>query len=107
VDDFASVRHTGDTVTVALHRDLDYAVVTELSDVLASARGAPGVRRVVVDLVDVRFIDSSGLGALVAAFRFARQDGLSLFVVNPRPRVLALLTITGVTRILAPEDASG
>jgi anti-sigma B factor antagonist len=54
----------------------------------------------VLDLRRVRFIDSSGLAALVAAWKRARRDGRRLIVVSSPGAVERLLTVTGLDREL-------
>ena len=81
-----------------LHGDLDAATVTAFREVVSAMAGEP---RLVVDLGAVPFIDSAGLGALVAAVRRARSRGGDMALcVRPGPvgRVLAL---TGLDRIVA------
>ncbi len=97
--EFASITQAGATVTVTLAGDADYSVVTKLLDTFEQARSMPGVIRIVIDLAAVRFMDSSGLGAFVIGYRFARQDGLSFEVINEKPNVRSLLEITGVAHL--------
>lgn len=59
-----------------------------------------GTERVVVDLAEVPFIDSSGLSALLTP----RRAGAELVVQNPSPRVRALLDLVGVPGIIAVQD---
>jgi anti-sigma B factor antagonist len=51
---------------------------------------------VVVDLTDVSFLDSTGLGALVAARNSAAGAGGALPLVCTSERILKLFTITGL-----------
>lgn len=79
--------------------------VLQPSGVLNSAQGnkirqeigsllEEGAKLVLLDLQDVTFIDSSGLGALVMAFKAARTSGGQLFLcsVGDQPRMLFELT---------------
>jgi anti-sigma B factor antagonist len=69
-----------------------------------------GQRRLVVDLTNVEFIDSTGLGVLVGALNRAKELGGSLVLVCPQERVLKLLRITGLDDVFAVhgsvEDAT-
>ena len=57
-----------------------------------------GVTRVVLDLGELDFIDSTGLGGLVGALkRFRDLDG-DLALANVRPRVAKLLELTGLDK---------
>jgi anti-sigma B factor antagonist len=55
-----------------------------------------GSSRVIVDLTEVGFLDSTGLGALVAARTKAGETGASLLLVCPSERILKLFAITGL-----------
>lgn len=65
-----------------------------LSDLIDS-----GHHTVVVDLSDVGFLDSTGLGTLVAARQNATERGGSLPLVCDHERVLKLFRITGLDAV--------
>jgi anti-anti-sigma factor len=77
---------------VALRGELDASTSGELADHLV---GPPG-SLVVVDLLGLTFVDSSGLGAIHAARRKVLADGGNLVVCRPKPAVLRVLEITGL-----------
>jgi anti-sigma B factor antagonist len=58
-----------------------------------------GHSRLVIDLTDVGFMDSSGLGVLVTALKRAREREGSLALVCPEGSVHKVLTITGLDRV--------
>jgi ABC-type transporter Mla MlaB component len=68
--------------------DLDVARSDEVGhaglDLIASAEGG---RVVLIDLIDVPFIDSTGLGALIALQNVADAAGLPLALPDPSKRV--------------------
>jgi anti-sigma B factor antagonist len=57
-----------------------------------------------IDLAGVEFIDSSGLGALVAAWRRCRDEGGRAVARNPSAPVRRLMDLTGISRFLLPAD---
>jgi anti-sigma B factor antagonist len=59
---------------------------------------------VVVDLADVTFIDSAGLGALVGAHRRMREAGGRLRIVRPPPLVARAFELTGLDEVLDLRD---
>lgn len=52
-----------------------------------------------VDLSGVSFIDSTGLGMLVTVLREARDMGGSVVLVNVRPEVERVLSVTGLDHL--------
>lgn len=57
---------------------------------------------VVVDLSGCEFMDSSGLGAVIAGLKAARQAGGDLRLAAPSPQVLTVLQLTNLERVLRP-----
>jgi len=80
---------------------LDLLVAAELKHTLLDLI-ASGQRRLVVDLDLVAFIDSSGLGTLIAALKAARLDGGDLRIARPGQQTRVVLSLTTLDRILRP-----
>ncbi len=74
--------------------DLDVYTVGSLRDALGQLIEGQAPR-VVVDLDDVPFMDSSGLGALMGGVRRLRESGGDLAISCTREQHLKLFTITG------------
>lgn len=68
-----------------------------------------GRAQVVVDLAETTFLDSSGLGALIAALKTTRQAGGDLRIARLGEQALMVLELTRMTSVLRPhatvEDA--
>jgi anti-anti-sigma factor len=85
---------------VVLRGELDASTSQGLAEHLI---GLPG-SLVVVYLLGLTFIDSSGLGAIHAARRRVIADGGDLVVCRPTPAVLRVLEITGLDMWVADWD---
>jgi anti-sigma B factor antagonist len=59
-----------------------------------------GSYQLVVNLDQVGFLDSTGLGVLVGGLRRVRARDGSLHLVCTQPRILKILRITGLTEVL-------
>jgi anti-sigma B factor antagonist len=71
----------GDVLIVHCVGELDIATSPQLSEAVEAT--ADSTRRVVVDLSEVSFLDSSALNALVHAQRTLESGDVSLRVVSP------------------------
>ena len=60
-----------------------------------------GKTRIVVDLTDTTFIDSTTLGVLVGARKRLREQNGTLAVVCPDPDKVGLFEMTGLDRVFA------
>jgi anti-sigma B factor antagonist len=85
--------------------DLESAALLLDSILCAGITGTDG-QRVVVDLADVSFIDSSGLAALVDANRRLADRGQQLVVANPGAGVWRVFTLAGIDQILTVDRAA-
>ncbi len=90
-------------VVVTPHGELDVTAGRSLREVLREACAA--ARTVIVDLTHVTFIDSTTLGVFLATHRRSEADNCNLVVVNPSPRVMAMLRITGLLNLLDVRPA--
>jgi stage II sporulation protein AA (anti-sigma F factor antagonist) len=94
---------SGEFSIVRLPDEVDLSVSSEVVDLLLSTINRVGPH-LVVDAGDVRFMDSSGLNALVRARDRAEAMGGSLHLVTADPRLRRLLEITRVEQALHRVD---
>jgi RND superfamily putative drug exporter len=80
-------RGRDDRVSLALRGELDLATAPQFAEQLADAE--PGTETLLVDLRDVTFMDSSGIGELVGAHQRARRAGRRLVVVRGEGTTIA------------------
>jgi anti-sigma B factor antagonist len=94
----------GDRATLRVDGRLDLVSAGGLrravEDLLAAGR-----RRLVVDLADVPFMDSSGVGALVGSLKLARNGGGELRIAAAGTQVREVLRLTTIDRVLHPYDS--
>ncbi len=88
-------------VVVRLAGRLDLASAAQLKQQLTRVI-AEGHRRLVVDLGEVTFIDSSGLGALIAGLKAARFQHGDLRIARPAEQARLVLELTTLDRVLRP-----
>jgi anti-anti-sigma factor len=77
--------------------ELDLTATSELSAIFAMAAAGPQ-EAVVLDLMQVDFIDSSALGTILRAAQQLEASGKRLHVVAPEGPVRRLLEITGTAQ---------
>lgn len=106
----------GAGVQISVREREDVVVVDLAGKIMGGAESDPvreafrdlaqrGARRVVVNLAGVPWMNSSGLGVLLAAFIQLRKQGGSLKFAGLQDRVRGILTTTKlVTMIEALED---
>lgn len=95
------LRDAGDGIAVVvLEGELDLAAVPELREQLTEA-GRVAARGVVLDMVEVTFVDSSALRELLRAHAAMRDAGSVLVLAGVGPPVARLFELTRTTGILS------
>jgi anti-sigma B factor antagonist len=93
-----------DGVTIVTARgDLDLASAPRLREA-AVARLMAGDKVLVIDLTDLEFLDSTGLGTLVAVLKRARSLDATLALVIGHDRVRRVFELTALTTAFAIHD---
>lgn len=98
VDFSMSQQTVGDYPVVTLHGEADISSAPVLRDALTALIGS-GAKAVVVDLSEVAFLDSTGLGVLVGARNAAVEAAGALPIVCDDGRILKLFRITGLEQV--------
>lgn len=98
-------------------RRLDDVIIADLSGRITMGEGtlvlrdniqkmlAAGDRKFVLNLAEVDYIDSSGLGELVTSFTTVRNQGGELKLLNLTRRVRDLLQITKLLTVFESFDS--
>lgn len=94
---------SGDTRTVAVSGEVDVSCADELRRAVEEALAA-NPARLEVNLADVGYIDSTGIGVLVGASHRAEEAGCGFEVTHPQKNVRRVLGLLGVERELHVED---
>ncbi|GIU18625.1 MULTISPECIES: STAS domain-containing protein [unclassified Shewanella] len=96
-----------------MHFDIiekDQYTVIQINEARFDAKLAPSFREevekikenirehLVLDLGNVRFMDSSGLGAVMGAYKMLRNTKIS--IINPQKPILDLLKLTRVNKLI-------
>lgn len=98
-----SLDRDADTAIVALHGEVDVLTVDQVRVALADAlAGRPAA--IVVDLADLQFIDSTGLGALVFGFQRARDAGTAFRLARASRGVRQVLVLSGLLEVVELTD---
>jgi anti-anti-sigma factor len=87
-DSETTVRATG-RVTLETAATLE----TALRDLIAEGK------RIVLDLTNVDYVDSAGLGALISVYMHARRTKCDLEIANPKQRIRDLFNRSGLASV--------
>jgi anti-sigma B factor antagonist len=118
VDSLVTTEAARETMTIE-ERAIGSVVVLDMSGRLVLGEGdqllkervsshlEQGNRQVVLNVGNVSYVDSSGLGVIVSSFLAARNQGGALRLVNPSSRLhqlLAMAKLLTVVAVCQPEE---
>lgn len=78
---------------------------TRIGEELEPLATDPAVKVLIIDLRDLDFIESSGLGDVIAAYQNCRKRGAELRLVGPAPAIMRVLEITRLDQLFRICDS--
>src|SRR5579862_202768 len=94
------VKKDGATTVLSIHeRKIDTTVSAELKAEFLLLCKPKTMKKLIVDLSEVEFCDSSGLAAFLVASRTIAEHGGMVHLVKPHKKILDLLNLSQLTRI--------
>jgi anti-sigma B factor antagonist len=102
-----SARKDGDAVVVAVRGEVDLNNSPELRGELFAILQKHAPKRVVLNLGEVPYMDSSAVAVLVETLQKVRKTGGKVYLTNLQPRVQGLIEIArlGTIFVLAKDEA--
>ncbi len=88
-------------VRVAITGDLDLTTADSLRERLDDLIVRYPDKDLILDLKDVPFIDSSGLGVILGRYRRLQDRGRRMGLIGVRANVRSVLEVAGVSRIIS------
>jgi len=91
-------RKSGEISVLGLSGDVDVYTCSILRDAIIHSIDQ-GDQRMVINMANVNYIDSSGLGTLVGGLRRVKQNDGHLAISSATPRIRKVLKITGLNKV--------
>lgn len=92
------IRQEQQVTVVSVEGEVDASNSTDLGDALDQLL-ADGRKKLAVDLENVNFIDSSGLGTLIRVYKHARADAGDVCLASLQPPVRRVFELTRLDRV--------
>ena len=99
-----SIGTQGDTLALTLRGEIDFTNAAAATEAIREAVARERPVRVRVDVTEVTFLDSSGIGVLVTAMRVAQEVGAGFRVEHPNPNVFDQLATAGLLEAFGLAD---
>ena len=88
------------TLTVRLAEELDHRAAMEMRGELDELLRDAGIRRLVLDLRKLSFMDSSGIGFIIGRYKLMQRRGGSVAVINADRRMDRIFEMAGLYKLV-------
>ncbi|QCK15484.1 STAS domain-containing protein [Mangrovivirga cuniculi] len=88
------------TIITLKQEKVDSSIAPDIKSKLVKMH-AEGVGNLVIDLADVKYMDSSGLSALLVGNRLFTEDGGDFILCNISDHVMKLINISQLDKVLS------
>lgn len=95
--DYEMRRHT---LYLRLKNDLDHRAAQQMRPEVDALLSDASIRRLVLDLKQLRFMDSSGIGFIIGRYKLLSRRGGSVAVVNADKHVDRIFEMAGLYQLV-------
>ena len=89
-----------ETITVQIEGELDHCSAERVRATLDALIADPHVKRLVIDLEKLTFMDSSGIGVMLGRYRQLARRGGALAVRGASPQVDRIFRMSGLYQVI-------
>lgn len=89
-----------ETITVQIEGELDHCSAERVRATLDALIADARVKRLVIDLERLTFMDSSGIGVMIGRYRTLSRRNGTLAVRRPNPQVDRIFRMSGLYQII-------
>lgn len=102
--EWVTISADGTKVLLVIQGNVDASRAPQLLDLVLLTSVVQEHWQVTLDLSQVRFMDSTGLAALVEARNRLKHEGIALTLRHPSAAIAQLLAVSGIEAFFAIED---
>ena len=93
-----------DRVTYLMPKEVDHHCAGQIIAELDTLIEGCGVRKIVFDMKQTEFMDSSGLGLILGRYTKAQEIGCLLILQNPTRRIRRIMEVSGIGGMIKTEE---
>lgn len=88
---------------IKLKGEIDVYTAPKLKEQLLPLTEKEGVK-IQIDLLETTYLDSTGLGVFISAFKTTQTNNSELEIIHVNERILRLFTVTGLDKVLKLKE---
>lgn len=93
-------RLNNNTLFVNFNGELDEHTSLETRRKLDELFNCSGFSQIVLDLTDLEFMDSTGIGVIIGRYKKMKDRNIPMFITNPSSHVERIFKMTGIYNLM-------
>mgnify|MGYP002522409925 CR=1 FL=1 len=93
-----------DTLVISLAGELDEHSANYVRDLMDNLMSKSNARQVIVDLGQLDFMDSTGIGVMIGRYKKMKSRGIPIFVTNPSKQIDKIFMMTALYDVMPKID---
>ena len=94
----------GSTLYIGLSGELDESSAVFIRSKMDALFNTGNMRKVVVEMSELTFMDSTGIGVLLGRYKKLKAMGIPVYIANPSGRIDKVLSLSGIYGIMPKVD---
>lgn len=94
------IYNDGKRITAAISGDIDHHIARELRMELDEVINLSRPELLIIDMENVGFMDSSGIGLILGRLKTVRACGGEILIKNAQPNIAAVIKLSGLSNLL-------
>ncbi|HHU42918.1 MAG: STAS domain-containing protein [Bacillota bacterium] len=95
-----SAKTVNSTIYIKLRGDLDHYKASDLKNQLNKYADMPKIKRMVLDMKGMDFMDSAGVGLIMGLYKKLKNKNKQLYFFSPSPQIDKVLRVSGLYSII-------
>ena len=95
-----SAKQNRDNLYIYLQGEIDQSVTKELRVRIDDFIAKANVKKVILNMKELTFLDSSGIGLILGRYKKLLSEHISLFITEPNSQIDKVLKISGIYNII-------
>ena len=93
-----------DTLVISLAGEFDEHSANYVRDLMDNLMSESNARQVIVDLGQLDFMDSTGIGVMIGRYKKMKSRGIPIFVTNPSKQIDKIFMMTALYDVMPKID---
>lgn len=104
--DNLKIKYESDVLTAKLSGELDHHLAAEMRTKIDEAIMTFLPKKLILELSEIDFMDSSGLGLILGRYTKTQEIGCLLILQNPTRRIRRIMEISGINSMITTTETN-